>query len=856
MRRRPLVLLALRLVPRFWRDTVASDLDIEARALGRGSLWIAWHTLLVAARLRSTTLGDLMWTDLRYGVRSLLKSPGFTAAAILTLTLGIGANLVVFSVVDRVLFRPLPFADVDRLVFVSPFDPESGNRYYRLAKPLFVEGRRLPGIEDMASVALGSGFRAATEPATAPTLTLTDVTYNLLDVLGVWPVLGRGFSRADAEGRRAVAMLSHEVWVARFNADPDVIGLMLTNARARREVIGVLPPDFVVPAMNWSVERHGLSLNPDLMTTATPRDGTAPGVARLLPGVSLREAQAQFDALSVRLDPDLRQPGQDRGPRVLLQPVRHGMFWLAIDYMWLVSAAAAMVGLLGCVNLSSLLLARGRSRAQQVALRASLGATRARLMATEFLQVLSVSVVAAACSLVLIVWLSASVTTLVPEIYRSLVIDGLDGRLLGAAAIAALISSAIAGLMPAWTATRVSLIQVMQQGAPGAARASRGRSRGVILGVEAAIGLVLVAGAAFATRSFIGLVATDVGFNPAGLQILRIEPGGVPRGGDNAAELAYFRRVIENLRRQPGIERAAGIDVMPSSGMVPMTGAEWNGRARSGIWQITEDLVPTIEASVVAGRDISRADVDEERPVALVSRTIARQLWPDVSDQDVVGQVLSAPGEPQRHVIGIINDIRNAPHEPGQPMVLIPASSQRDIWFLELAVRTRGGRALDVEDLQRDLAGLGVTSVTSRAAGGRIRSALEQPRAQAIIFGSFGALGLLLAAFGLFAVASFDVALRRYEMGVRVALGASARQIRGLVVRDAVRPVVVGSAAGLLIAWWAGGFMQSLIHEVDARDPWTLALVILTLVATAVVAAWLPAGRAARTDPAVVLRQS
>lgn len=315
----------------------------------------------------------------------------------------------------------------------------------------------------------------------------------------------------------------------------------------------------------------------------------------------------------------------------------------------------------------------------------------------------------------------------------------IDSRMIGAAIVAVLLATLAAGLMPAWRATRVSLLQVMQQGS-GTPSHRRARSGRAVLAFEAAIGIVLVAGAAVAGRSFLGLVTTDVGYRPEGLHVVRVEPTGDPRGGDDAVELARDRAVLDVLRRQRDVVSAAAVDVMPGSTMAPMTGAVWNGTVRSGIWRTTDGLLPTIGSRLVAGRDIGGDDLDHQRPVAVLSEAAVRQLWPGAAASEVLGRSLAAPEKPALRVVGVAADIRDVPHEAAPPRVFVPVTPT-DIWFMEFVVRTLDGLPPNTNALRAELAPLGVTGVTTHPAGSRIDSALQQPRAQTIIFGSFGAIG-------------------------------------------------------------------------------------------------------------------
>jgi predicted permease len=851
--------MALRLVPRHWRETVRDDLDEEARAYGRGRAWITWQTLLAAGRMRASLGGDAMTTDLRHVCRSLWHAKGFTLAAVLTLVLGIGVNLAVFTIVDRALFRPLPYASIDRLVQVTPYSRAEASRAYSFNKRLFIECRRsVPGLADLAYIDFARGYASRSSGDPSVTLWLSPASFNVLDVLGALPAHGRGFNRSDAESKQPLALITYEAWRTHFGGSRDVLGVDIGTGKAVHRIVGVLPRGFyfrsIGPAMSAG-QFDGLVLAPDLLESAAAHEGTPPAIARLKPGVSLAVAQQQFDAVAAQLDPELRPPNRTEGPRVLIEPLRAGMFANAYQYLWLLAIGASFVGLLACANLSNLLLARGRSRERELALRASLGASTGRILAAEVAQGLIICGLAAAASLAILYWAAAGLRALVPTAYRQIVIGEVDLRVIGFAALASVVAALLASWWPAWRASRTSLVAVIQRGAGAPSHAWRRPGRAVLI-FEAAVGVMLVAGAAVAARSFIGLVRTDVGFVLPGLEIVRVQPAGKRGGADGAAQLARYRGILDVLRHQPGVVGAAGVDSMPAGGSAPMRGLQLEtaaGPKSSGLWQVTEGFFTTMGARLAAGRDITAADIETRQPVAIVSRAAARAFWPDTPELSVIGRELVAVKQPVRRVIGLVDDLRDRPDEPAPPRVFIPVTAE-GFGALELAVRATGP-PVNAESLRRILAEpFGVTNVTLTPAGSRITGALQAPRVQALMFGSFAVIGLLLATLGLFAVASFDVALRRYEMGIRAALGGSAAQIRSLVIRDALRPVVLGIVLGLAAAYWGAQFMQSLVYGVDARDPWTLALVAITLIVTTIVAAWLPARRAARTDPAGVLR--
>lgn len=843
------------LIPKEWRDTVVEDIEDDRRRTRRSPLWSAQQAARVGVRLRVAVTGGAVMTDLRYVVRALWRSRWFTATAAMMLALGIGTNLAVFSIVDRALFRPLPFHDEGRLVLVIPYSPATGQRFASFHRGLFVAARTgIPAIEDMAYV---SSFPPSSLPVpgdAGPALVMSGASYNLLDVLGTQVVRGRGFTRAAAEGREAIAVITFETWQSRFQGDDAVIGRTIGVGPRARTIVGVLPAGFIRPALNHWGRSDGLVLDHDLLEAPGP-GGLSPGVARLSPGATRAQAFAQVTALAERLDAELRTPGQAEGPRVEVEALRAGMFTASYRYLWIVTLAATLVVCLTAANLSGLLLGRGRSRMRDVALRSSLGASRGRLLTTEFGQSLVISGIGAVVALGTLSLVDHKLVELVPTYLRPFVLGGVDSRVIVYALVLVCASTVVAAGVPAWVASRTSLLVVLQSAAGASSHQRAGRLGQWVVGFEAAVGVVLVAGAAIVLRSFLGLATQDLGFSVEGLQEVRIQPTGERRGGDDVVERARYLAVLEHLRARPEIAAAAAGDSTPGGGTAPMQAPQWDGRVRAGLWQVTDGWVEMLGARLVAGESIRAVDVAEERSVAVITRDLARQLWPDASDQEVLGQRLVAPDQPERRIIGVLAEMRQAPGRPLQPMVITPIAAS-GFWMMDFLVRTTAGQPLNTQAILPSVQSAGVVSdMTARPAGSTIDSVLQQPRLQTIIFGGFAVIGLLVAMVGLFAMLSFDLTWRRRELGVRVSLGATSRDLVRDVMVTALRPVVIGAAVGVAVTYWAAEVVRTLVVGVDVRDPWTLGLVVVALFVTASLAAWLPARQASRVDPVAVLRE-
>jgi predicted permease len=861
--------LALRLVPRPWRREIDADLDEEAAALSRGESWRLRQTVGAAWELNQARAGDAVMFDVRYALRSLWHAKGFAAAAIVTFALGIGLNVAVFSVIDRLMFRPLPFAAPDRLVHVH-----NGTMMGAAPAPLLdrrVAARiwqRSQSVGELA-FARGSDSERVIEGFGEAPLRFAGATANLLDVLGIRPTAGRGFT-ADAErppGGATELLLTDAVWSTRFGRSPEIVGRTFGSGGDRYQVVGILPRDFVLPSSSLAERTDGLQVVRNDLADA-PLDRLRIGVAvmaRLEPGVTLDQARAEIDTLLAELVRDLPEGGLlSAGAGVRIQPLQDGLFFLHAPYLRLIVAAVAVVLLLACANLATLLLARGRSQAHETAMRVALGASTRRLVAAAALNATILCLASGAVALLTCWWIQSALVAVVPPIFRGFVVSALDPRLVALTFAAAFACALVASIAPALGVRRADPIEVLQRREKGNVGGRLGGGA-ALLTIEAALGIVLVAGAGATGRSFIGLAFGDPGFVASDLHIITFNrvPGTT---GTPAGRLANARAVLDLVGALPGVRSAGVVTLSPVGEGFPVQ-AFWRAHDLEGRdYGITPHVFEALGTPVLAGRAFTNDEVSSGAPVAILNERGARALWPDQPAASALGRTIETAGGPHT-VVGIVRDIRQVPSEPALPSLFLPFTdmdaqtlplfdaSRRELTSVQVPVRMDSGHALDRTTLEaRAQAVASGVSVSAQAVEEELAPWLEQPRFQALLFGALAAASLVLAAVGLFAVAAFDVAQRRYEMGVRMALGATARDIGQLVVGKAVRPVLVGAAAGLAVTWWAAQYLQSFLVDVDARDPGTFGVVALVLVATAVVAAWLPARRAARTDPASVLR--
>jgi predicted permease len=757
----------------------------------------------------------------------------------------------VWSVIDRMLFQPLPYADADRLVHIHNFRGSEGD--VPSTSTIAVLTRELELAASFAGVGSVGGARSPTELSDGTTLRLDGASWNSLRLLGIRPVAGRDFVEADADPglRQRAVLLREEVWERRYGRSPDVFDRMMPSRYGDYFVVGILPRGWLVPASSFGGVPDGVVVQPR-MAEPTAFEMTASAIARLQPGVSLTEAQAEVDVIFRRVAAEHNSPLLERVPATV-QALRAGLFGNYASRAWLLVAAVSAVLLVTCVNLAVLFLARGGSRIRDAAICSALGATRRRIVCAELLQAAAVCSVATVVALVVCVLSYEALLQLVPAPLRTVAASPLDLRLVGAAVVTALVIAGVAGVAPAFRAARVNVVDGLRTSPEAGRRRLRGGA--ALLALEAALGVVLVAGAAATVRSFVGVAFGDQGFEAADLVEANVQHGS--KRSVRGYEPARVATALEVVRGLPGVIAAGPVNLMPV-GSSRGNAAFWRDRGVSGTMIGAGDgLFAALRTPVLVGREFNERDVQTRAQVAVINRHGARVLFPEAELSTVPGRTVDI--DKVTHVIvGVVEDIRSVPGDPALPSLVVPLTSTiapASQSGIVVAVRMEPGRALDAVGLDRRLdEALGSNVLPTTVIADQLPAYLKQPRFQAFLFGSVAVIGLLLTAIGLYAVAAFEVARRRYELGVRASLGATAADIRRLVVRTALRPVLVGAAAGLVAAWWLGQFLQSFLVEVDARDPWTGVLVAGVLVTTAVVAVWRPARQAAAIDPAVTLR--
>ncbi len=861
-----LFVVARAFVPSGWRESVVRDLQEEAAEQQHGQVWLVWQTLRAAARLRLAFGGDGVVSDVRMVTRSLVRAKGFTTAAVLTFTLGIGANIAVFSVIDRLMFRPLPYAEPARLIHIynarypDPTSPFAG-------LPGEITAHIAASARSISSIGWMDFVRVTAPIDNEAPLRLMGVTSNSLDVLGVRPVLGRAFTTDDAilqpQAETAV-VLTHAAWRNRFGGSFDVIARSWGTTPVYR-VIGVLPPGFVLPSSQLIERVDGLCV----LSEADIARGTSPGVqttgpfARLSPGATVAIAQAELDALIAQpawASSDLREQLAANPAPLTVQPLREGMTLFVRPYLWLISGAVWIVLCVACVNLTTLLLARGRSRQRDAAIRATVGASPARLIRLALIESSVLCVASSVIAITVCSWAEASLMALVPPALGAFAVPPLDARIIAITTGVAFVSAAIAGTLPAVSLTRFDLLAVLHR-TGRAARHSSPRGGSSLLALQAAFGVALVTGGAMVVPPFVSVVMQSPGFESRDLFILSVSHGAPSDlSAPDVDRRERVSTILDVIRHSPRVEHAAAALTLPFGGG---SGERefWQARGLTGqVLAISEGLFDTLRTPVREGRAFSREDVDAEAPIAVISEHGARALWPGARLENALNQRIEIDGI-TRVVIGVVADVRTTPPAPAQPILYVPISAQEQRLRqrgLRVAARMAPGATPDRREITEGLNERIVPrgGVTVRSVAAELAPMLDRPRLLAVLMGGLAGIALLLVGVGLYALASFEVTRRRYDIGVRLALGSSVSAIRRRILRFAVVPVLIGTVVGGLAVWWVGNVAHAKITEVDAHDPWAYAGATLLMLIVATLGAALPAFRAGRVDPVAVVRES
>jgi putative ABC transport system permease protein len=806
------------------------------------------------------TWGDDLRRDFRFGLRSLRRAPGFAAVAIACLALGIGANAAIFSVVNAVLLRPLPYPASDRLVRV--YESFSDRKYGSVSVPNYRDWlAQGDSFEQLAAWSVGG--RNLQGQGEAEHLRVVEATPNLFSVLQAPPLLGRTFVPGqDEAGNARVAVLSESLWRRRFGADGSVLGRAIELDGSSYTVIGVMPSSFAFPP-SWAKTDLWTCFQP------SPQQASARGthflsvLGRLKPGVTLDRAGAQLLGVAAALEREY--PEQQAGRSVVVQPLREAVVGRTKPMLLILLGAVVLVLLIACANVANLLLARAAVRGREVAIRLALGASRSRLIRQFLLESLVLALAGALVGSLLARW---GLAILVPLAEGALPISGgipMDGRVFAFLFGATLLSSVAFGIVPAFQASGEDIRDVLNNASGKATSGKRQQGfRNALVTLEIALSLVLLISAGLLMRGFLRVSATPPGLVARNVLTAHVTLTDAQAEG---ATPRLYRPLLERLRHLPGVRSAAVTSMLPiqSFGMNGNYVVEGHPAPKAGQEPLAEYRVasPQLFASlgipILRGRDFEERDGGPGARWALINEALARQQF---SGENPVGRRLRVEEEKTPHtILGVVGDVRAAglDHEPA-PEIYFPygeAGAEGTLGDTALVIRTAlppANLAAAAREAVRSVdPGLPLHQIETMEEV--ISESLASRRLNLWLLGIFAGIALVLSAAGLYGVISYLVAQRTREIGVRLALGARTQDVVALVMRQGARLTLIGIALGLLGALLFTRVLESLIYGVSARDPLTFGAIAALLAVVALLATWIPAERAARVDPLVAIRQ-
>ncbi|MEK6281437.1 MAG: ABC transporter permease [Acidobacteriota bacterium] len=811
---------------------------------------------------------ETIWKDIRYGIRSLLKYPGFTSIALITLALGIGANTAIFSLVNAVLLKPLPFPDADRLVLV----------WEDLSAIGFPQGDAAPGnyadwkkhqsvFDDMGALAPRSF--SLTGEGDPERIMAHAVTANLFPLMGVAPATGRNFlAEEDQPGGGKVVLLSHGLWQRRYASQAGIVGRDILLDGEKYTVAGVMPEGFQFLANTVGLWIP-IALSPQQLADHENHFLTV--VARLKPGVTRAQADADIQAISQRIVRD--HPDDAEGLKSVIVPLHEQIVGNVSRPLLMLVVAAGLVLLIACANIASLQLSRAAGRGKEIAVRAALGASRGRIVRQLLAESIVLACAGGVLGLLVALWSFALLKQLIPPGMTASTTLKIDLPLLGFAFAISIITGILFGLAPALQASKIDLNEALKQGGLRAGSGARGNKlRGAFVVAEVALAFVLLIGAGLMIQTVYHLLEQYSLFQPERLLTLRtILPDSKFRNvteyqaNEHAKRVAFNDQVLERVNALPGVVSAGYTTSVPlswkggSNGVLIESRQTETGRKPSAIHrQISSGYFQTMGMGLLEGRYLAESDRQGSMPVAIVNESLARE-W---RSESPIGKrfKLGVPNAPWITVVGIVRDVRQVGMDvPPNPEMYLPYGQiSTHPWYgpRDLVIRTTGDPNDIVAAVRREIHAVDPDQPVSNVATMEELLIKEtgSRRLGMILLAVFSALALLLASLGIYGVLSFFVAQQTRDIGVRLALGAQLRDVLGLVLKKGMGWALLGVAVGLIAAFGLSRLMTSLLFGVSAKDPITFAAIALILMSVSLLACYLPARRATKVDPLVALR--
>jgi putative ABC transport system permease protein len=821
-----------------------------------------------------------MLQDLRYALRILLKQPTFTAIAALTLALGIGANTAIFSVVNAVLLKPLPFPQPQQLTAIGMADTREKDltHLYSLSYPDFFDFREQN--RTFSSMAVHrTGSVALTNQDGATSLAATRVSGEFFDVLGVQPMIGHAFTRQDEQGGGGPGgfkvVISYNFWRKQFNGDKSVLGRTIDLDRRHYTIIGVMPPGFQFPIMSDPIDFYITIAEDATLPAGAPPDSkpdtqnrgshSIQAIGRLKGGVTLAQAQSDLSTIAAKLEK--QYPDTDSSIGVIVKPLREELIGDVRAGLYVLFGAVFCVLLIANANVANLLLARASVRGKEMALRAAVGASRARIVRQLLTESLLLAGIGGLLGLLFAQWGTDALIRIVPQNIPRISNIQLDGAVLLFTILVCLGTGVVFGLVPAWQASHIDLNSSLKLGMrSGSGGENKGRLRNGLVMAEVALALVLLICAGLLIQSFARLGRVPTGIRTEHLLTARISlpDAAYPKNEDN---IAFYNQFLERVRAIPGVQYASVIVPLPLTGS-NMTSSFDNAdhplpegqRPDAPVRIIGTDYFKTTGIPVLQGRVFDERDQFHSAPVVIVNERFAQKVFPR---QSAVGKRIqpgftAEPGpEKMREIVGVVGDVKHRSLRDEDSPEMYLARTQIPFNIMSLVVRTSvADSAALTSTIRKELSALdaSIPLTSVHVFDEYISRSLARPRFNALLLSIFAGTALVLTAIGIYGVLAYSVAQRTNEIGIRIALGAAQSNIFRLVVGQAMTLVGISVLIGLAGAFAATRLLASLLFGVGAWDTMTFSGIVILISVVAFLAAWLPARRAARVDPVIALR--
>src|SRR6476660_2033213 len=803
--------------------------------------------------------------DIRYGVRMLLKHKGFSAVAIIALGLGIGANTAIFSLVNGVLLRPLPFPDAQRIVYFEGKNPAAGITDSNISYLDFTDWSQQTDLfANTAAYWTGNADLSGdgAEPEAVPR---AGVTIGFFSVLGVQPILGRAFAPEDDkpatfnEGRGTVAIISQGLWKRRFGSDPAIVGKQVVMKSRPLTVIGVMPPGFEYP------EQTQIWVNSAVNLSEEPRDNRAwSAIARLNSNVDLKQAQTRVSATNAQLDKQFHET--NKGWDVSLWKLHERLVREMKPSLLALLGAVGLVLLIACANVAHLLLARSAARQKEIAIRAAMGASRTRVLRQMLTESILLSAIGGIAGLVLSIWLTDVLMSMLPEGAPRLAHIGIDYRVLTFALVVSALTGILFGIIPALQASKLDVTTALKEGGRSGEGHRRTSARSLLVIGEVALSLMLLVGAGLLSKSFLRLQEVRPGFNAHNVLIANLALPGAKYKDQQFVE--FFRQLTERLEAAPGVQAVGGSVNLPlnASGYMIGRGFIPEGRPltvdenRDAMFStITGDYFRALQIPLLSGRTFELRDNADGPKVVIINETIAKRHFG--SPAEAIGKRLSIWRDEKfmREIVGVVGDTKTGSLTgDGGAQIFVPHAQDPQWNFMGLVIRTAGDPAGFAATLRREVQALDKDQpiYNVRTLDDVVANSLGTRRVSMQLFAVFACAALLLAALGIYGVLAYSVTQRTQEIGLRMALGAQKSDVLGLVIRQGMTLTLIGVIVGLGGAFALTRVIGNLLYGVAATDPTTFLAIPFLLLFVALIACYLPARRATKLDPTIALAQS